>query len=98
MKWFICEGFHEYLHGGEFEVHTDNNLLTYVLTTAKLDATGQRWVASLANYDFIIFYLSGKQNVEADALSRIQWKDPLLVKAVLQRGKNIDKAIPKPFK
>ena len=25
-------------------------LITYILTTAKLDATGQRWVASLANY------------------------------------------------
>ena len=41
LKWSICERFHEYLYGGEFEVHTNNNLLTYVLTTAKLDATGQ---------------------------------------------------------
>ena len=72
LKWSICERFHEYLYGGEFEVHTDNNPLTYVLTTAKLDATGQRWVASLANYNFKIFYQIGKQNVEADALSRIQ--------------------------
>ena len=31
---------------------TDNNPLTYILTSAKLDATGQRCVASLANYDF----------------------------------------------
>ena len=49
----------------------DNNPLTYILTSTKLDATGQRWVASLANYDFQIFYKSGKTNVEADALSRI---------------------------
>ena len=41
LKWSICERFHKYLCGGEFEVHTDNNPLTYVLTTAKLDATGQ---------------------------------------------------------
>ena len=46
------ERFHEYLYGGHFEVYTDNNQLTYILTTAKLDATGQRWVASLANYNF----------------------------------------------
>ena len=32
-------------------MYTDNNPLTYILTTAKLDATGQRWVASLANYN-----------------------------------------------
>ena len=41
LKWSICERFHEYLYGGEFEVHTDNNPLTYVLMTARLDATGQ---------------------------------------------------------
>ena len=88
LKWSICQRFHEYLYGGEFEVHMDNNPLTYVLMTTKLDATGQRWVASLANYNFKIFYQSGKQNVEADALSRIQWDDPLVIKAILLRGKN----------
>ena len=73
LKWSIMERFHEYLYGGHFEVYTDNNPLTYILTTAKLDATGQRWVASLANYNFEIFYKSGKLNVEADALSHIPW-------------------------
>ena len=68
LKWSIMERFHEYLYGGHFDVYTDNNPLTYILTTAKLDATGQRWVASLANYNFKIFYKSGKLNVEADAL------------------------------
>ena len=59
------------MYGGQFDVYIDNNPLTYILTSAKLDATGQRWVAFLANYDFRIFYKSGKTNVEADALSRI---------------------------
>ena len=54
----------------------------------------QWWVASLGNYNFKIFYRSGKQNVEADALSRIQWDDPLVIKAILLRRKNIDTAIP----
>ena len=74
LKWTICEKFHEYLYGSTpFEVYTDNNPLTYVLTTAKLDACGQRWVAKLANYNFTIQYRSGQSNVEADALSRISW-------------------------
>ena len=60
--------FHEYWYGGHFEVYTNNNPLTYVLTTAKLDVTGQWWIASLANYNFKIFYRSGKLNVEVDAL------------------------------
>ena len=67
LKWSVTERFHEYLYGGHFEVYADNNPLTYILMPAKLDATGQRWVASLAN--FKIFYRSGKLNVEADVLS-----------------------------
>ena len=73
LKWSITQQFHEYLYGGTFEVYTDNNPLTYVLTSAKLDAMGQRWIASLANYDFKIFYQSGDLNVDADSLSRIPW-------------------------
>ena len=91
LKWSITERFHEYLYGGHFEVYTDNNPLTYILTTAKLDATGQRWVASLANYNFKIFYKSGKLNVQVDALLCIPWEstqvehvEPLIVKTMLQ--------------
>ena len=71
LKWVVTEKFHEYLYGGNFEVYTDNNPLIYVLTTAKLDATGQRWIANLANYNFKIHYRSGKSNIDADALSQI---------------------------
>ena len=91
LKWSITERFHVYLYGGHFEVYTDNNPLTYILTTAKLDAAGQRWVVSLANYNFKIFYKSGKLNVEVDALSCIPWEstqiehiEPLVVKTMLQ--------------
>ena len=57
-------------HGGEFAVYTDNNPLTYVLTSPKLDATGQRWIAALAKYNFSLHYKSGKTHINADALSR----------------------------
>ena len=74
LKWDVCEKFHEYLYGSKpFEIYTDNNPLTYVLTSAKLDACGQRWVAKLANYNFTIRYRCGQSNVEADAFSRISW-------------------------
>ena len=52
LKWAVMDRFHEYLYGGKFDVYTDNNSLTYILTSAKLDACGQRWVASLVSYDF----------------------------------------------
>ena len=61
--------------GITFYVYTDNNPLTYVLTTAKLDAMGHKWIASLAKYNFHIHYKSRKSNVEADALSRIDWEN-----------------------
>ena len=78
LKWAVCEKFHEYLYGSNlFEVYTDNNPLTYVLSSAKLDACGQRWVAKLPNYNFTIKYMSGLSNVEADALSRISWPEIL---------------------
>ena len=70
LKWAVTDKFHDYLYGSTFEVLTDNNPLTYILTTAKLDATGQRWVAALSNYDFTLTYRSGAQNVDADTLSR----------------------------
>ena len=74
LKWVITEQFHEYLYGNTFVVYTNNNPLTYVLTTAKLNAMGHRWIAGLANYNFHIHYKSRKSNVEADALSRIDWE------------------------
>ena len=72
LKWTITDKFHEYLYGAEFQVFTDNNPLTYVLTTAKLDATGHRWVAALSNYTFSIIYKPGKGHHDADALSHIR--------------------------
>ena len=54
----------------QFTVYTDNNPLTYVLTSAKLNATGLRWVADLAEFNFIIKYRPGKSNSDADGLSR----------------------------
>ena len=58
-------------------MYTDNNPLTYVLTTAKLDATGHRWVAALSNYTFSIIYKPGKGHKDADALSRIKWPEAM---------------------
>ena len=40
LKWSVTEHFKEYLMYAPFVVWTDNNLLTYVLTTPNLDATG----------------------------------------------------------
>ena len=71
LKWSITDKFHDYLFGHQFRVVTDNNPLTYVLTSAKLDSTGHRWLSALGAYDFDIVYRPGKSNLDADALSRL---------------------------
>ncbi|XP_067266693.1 uncharacterized protein [Chanodichthys erythropterus] len=70
LKWAVVDKFHDYLYGAKFTVRTDNNPLTYVLTSAKLSATGHRWLAALATYDFSLQYKPGRHNIDADVLSR----------------------------
>ena len=72
LKWAVTEKFRDYLYySPSFVVYTDNNPLTYVLTSAKLNATGHRWVAELADFNFTIKYRPGKTNTDADVLSRM---------------------------
>lgn len=71
LKWAVCDKFKDYLYGRKFTVMTDNNPLTYVLTTAKLDATGHRWLSALSAFDFNIVYRPGKSNADADGMSRL---------------------------
>ena len=71
LKWAVCDKFSDYLYGSKFTVRTDNNPLTYVLTTTKLDATGHRWLAALSSYNFSLVYRAGTINNDADALSRL---------------------------
>lgn len=76
LKWAITDKFHDYLYGTTFTVITDNNPLTYLLTTAKLDATSYRWLAALSTYNFDIKYRAGRQNLDADGLSRKPHDEP----------------------
>ena len=50
-----------------------NACMTYMLTTTKLDVANHCWVASLANYNFWLYYQARKTNIDADALLRVSW-------------------------
>ena len=76
LKWAVTEHFEEYLRYKPFKVKTDNNPLTYVMTTAKLNACGIRWAQELASFDFELEYIKGKNNAAADALSRLEDRLP----------------------
>ena len=76
LKWAVTEQFHEYLlpygkNRNEFVVHTDNNPLTYIFSSANLDAAGQHWVAHLTSYNFSQEYQKGKDNIVANFLSQM---------------------------
>lgn len=70
LKWAVTEKFLDYLYGSPFLVVTDSNPLTYILTSAKLDATSYQWLAAMSTFDFQLQYRAGKQNQDADGLSR----------------------------
>ena len=87
LKWAITEHFKEYLPYQPFLVKTDNNPLTYIMSTPNLDATGHHWVNALAKYDFWLEYQKGWGNATADALSRVTTHlPPEAVQAVLDRA------------
>ena len=46
-------------------MYTDNNPLTYVLSSAKLNATGLRWIGELVDFNFTNHYRLGKINNDA---------------------------------
>ena len=69
LKWALTEKFREYLLGQRCIIFTDNNPLSH-LSTAKLGALEQRWVAQMAPFNYKVKYRSGRQNRNADALSR----------------------------
>lgn len=55
LKRAITEQFRDYFYyAPTFVVYTDNNSLTYDLTTAELNATVLTWVGELADYSFAI--------------------------------------------
>ena len=72
LNWSICDKFQDCLYGHRFTVLTDNNSVTYVLTTAKLDDTGHRCLATLSTFNFDIKYRPGKNNVDTNTSESVQ--------------------------
>ena len=71
LKWAVVDQFREYLQYKPFHVKTDNNPLTYVMTSLNFDAMGHHWVAALAGFNMTIEYIKGSDNKVANCLSRV---------------------------
>ena len=64
----------------------DNNPLTYFMSSPNLDATKHHWIDEIVPSTFSLEYQKGKNNVVADALSRIgeKWLPPEETDAILR--------------
>ena len=58
-----------FLLGSEFIVYTDHRNLTYILKHKSKKIL--RWRLALQEFSFLIYHIPGKDNVEADLLSRL---------------------------
>lgn len=72
---WACKYFRPYLFGRKFTLYTDHKPLTYIFNLKDPNSRLIRWRLSLEEYEYEIKYKPGKQNVVADALSRINLKN-----------------------
>ena len=68
LKWAVTEHFKENLPYQSFVVRTDNNPLTYIMSTPNLDTMGHQWVGALVQFNFKIEYQKGCDNTVVDVL------------------------------
>ena len=78
---------------GLFVVRMDNNPLTYILTTPNLDATGHRWIGTLASFEFALEYQKGADNGAADSLRRVPISHDCVTVCSLLEGAIIGAAV-----
>ena len=84
LKRAIAEQFQEYLLWKPFIIRTNDNLLTYIMTTPNLDATQYCRVESHARFTFSIECQKGRDTMTTNTLSQVISKlDAEIMKSIL---------------
>ena len=73
---FAVKRFHQFLYGRHFKIYTDHKPLLGLLSPEKAtpimaSSRMQRWALTLLAYEYEIVYRSGRDNSNADSLSRL---------------------------
>lgn len=69
--YFAIEHFRPYVYGRHFKVKSDHRPLVHLFSLRKASSRLTRIRLELEEYDFEVIYVPGRDNVTADALSRI---------------------------
>jgi hypothetical protein len=66
-----CLHWRHYLHGTQpFTLLTDHDSLKYHKSMSNLSGRLARWIEKMAEFDYVLQHIPGKDNIVADALSR----------------------------
>jgi hypothetical protein len=66
-----CQHWRHYLHGTQpFTLLSDHDSLKYHKSMPNLSGRLARWIERMAEFDYVLKHIPGKENVVADALSR----------------------------
>ncbi|CAJ2661993.1 unnamed protein product [Trifolium pratense] len=95
--------FRHYLLGHRFIIRTDQKSLRSLMDQSLQTPEQQEWLHKFLGYDFVIEYKPGKENLAADALSRLMtlaWSEPQYnftqqVKEAIQQDDNLLEIIQK---
>jgi hypothetical protein len=69
-----------YLIGNKCDIYTNHKSLKYFFTRAELNMRQRRWLDLIKDYDLNIQYHPSKANIVADALSRKNYCNNLMVR------------------
>ncbi|XP_056696470.1 transposon Tf2-1 polyprotein isoform X1 [Spinacia oleracea] len=74
---FVVQKWEQYLMGNHFLIKTDQKSLKWLLQQKISTPFQQFWLSKLMGFDYEIQYKSGRENLAADALSRVQGSEVL---------------------
>ena len=67
----VLREWEHYLRPHEFIIHIDHETLKYLKGQTKLNKRHAKWSEFIESFPYVIKYIRGKENIVADALSRI---------------------------